>query len=111
MAWDFETHVDFQRKLDWVDALVKEEIEPVDVVLGDLYNTSDQTPMAVIRPAAAARQGRGAVPRPTADETGGAPRTTASARGLTTCKTARQTARHQTWQHPPLPRGARVGRW
>jgi acyl-CoA dehydrogenase len=32
MAWDFETDPDFQRKLDWMDGFVREEIEPLDLV-------------------------------------------------------------------------------
>lgn len=32
MAWDFETDPDFQRKLDWMDEFVREEVEPLDLV-------------------------------------------------------------------------------
>jgi acyl-CoA dehydrogenase len=32
MAWDFETDSDFQKKLDWMDNFVREEIEPLDLV-------------------------------------------------------------------------------
>ena len=32
MAWDFETDPDFQKKLDWMDEFVREEIEPLDLV-------------------------------------------------------------------------------
>ena len=32
MAWDFETDPDFQKKLDWMDDFVREEIEPLDLV-------------------------------------------------------------------------------
>jgi acyl-CoA dehydrogenase len=32
MAWDFETDPDFQRKLDWMEGFVREEIEPLDLV-------------------------------------------------------------------------------
>ena len=31
MAWDFETDPEFQEKLDWVDAFVREEVEPLDL--------------------------------------------------------------------------------
>jgi acyl-CoA dehydrogenase len=34
MAWDFETEPEFQRELDWMDAFVREEVEPLDLVLG-----------------------------------------------------------------------------
>jgi acyl-CoA dehydrogenase len=32
MAWDFETDPEFAAKLDWVDAFVREEVEPLDLV-------------------------------------------------------------------------------
>ena len=32
--WDFETEAEFQIQLDWVDAFVREEVEPLDFVLG-----------------------------------------------------------------------------
>jgi acyl-CoA dehydrogenase len=33
-VWDFETEPDFQEKLDWMDAFVREEIEPIDALWG-----------------------------------------------------------------------------
>jgi acyl-CoA dehydrogenase len=35
MAWDFETDPDFQAKLDWADAFVTREVEPLDLVFPD----------------------------------------------------------------------------
>ena len=32
MAWDFETDPEYQEKLDWADAFVREEVEPLDLV-------------------------------------------------------------------------------
>jgi acyl-CoA dehydrogenase len=32
MAWDFETDPDFQEKLDWIDAFMKEEIDPLSAL-------------------------------------------------------------------------------
>jgi acyl-CoA dehydrogenase len=32
MAWDFETDSAYQAKLDWADAFVREEVEPLDLV-------------------------------------------------------------------------------
>jgi acyl-CoA dehydrogenase len=32
MAWDFETEPEFQEKLDWVDAFVRDEVEPLDLL-------------------------------------------------------------------------------
>ena len=34
MAWDFETEPEFQRKLDWVNEFVREEVEPLDLLWG-----------------------------------------------------------------------------
>jgi len=39
MAWDFETEPEYQRKLDWADTFVREEIEPLDLVFGGLQFT------------------------------------------------------------------------
>jgi acyl-CoA dehydrogenase len=48
--WDFETDPDFQERLDWVDAFVRDEVEPLDLVLGDPYDKSDERAMAMVRP-------------------------------------------------------------
>ena len=37
MSWDFETDPEFQKELDWIDLFVKEEVEPLDHVLGFPY--------------------------------------------------------------------------
>src|SRR5688572_8167551 len=50
MAWDFETDPDFQKKLDWVDTFVREEVEPLDYALGSPYDKTDETAMAILRP-------------------------------------------------------------
>ena len=39
--WGFETDPDFQRELDWIDAFVREEVQPLDHLLGDPYDTAD----------------------------------------------------------------------
>jgi acyl-CoA dehydrogenase len=38
MAWDFETDPDFQKELDWIDDFVRQEVEPLDLVLGNPYD-------------------------------------------------------------------------
>lgn len=48
--WDFETEPDFQAKLDWVDAFLREEVEPLDLFLRDPYDKSDTVAMNHIRP-------------------------------------------------------------
>ena len=50
MAWDFETEPGFQEKLDWVDSFLREEVEPLDLVLGNPYDKSDMQALAVLRP-------------------------------------------------------------
>jgi acyl-CoA dehydrogenase len=50
MAWDFRTDPDFQLQLDWVDEFVREQVEPLDLVLDDPYDKSDEVAMAVVRP-------------------------------------------------------------
>ncbi len=32
MSWDFETEPEFQQKLDWADAFVRENVEPLDLI-------------------------------------------------------------------------------
>ncbi len=50
MAWDFETDPEFQRELDWMQAFVREEVEPLDLVLGDPYDKSDARARAIVKP-------------------------------------------------------------
>jgi acyl-CoA dehydrogenase len=50
MAWDFETEPEFQRELEWVDAFVRDEVEPLDHVLGSPYDKSDPRAMAILKP-------------------------------------------------------------
>jgi acyl-CoA dehydrogenase len=48
--WDFETDPDFQQQLDWVDSFVRDEVEPLDFVLGNPFDKSDQRSLAIARP-------------------------------------------------------------
>ena len=41
MAWDFETDPEFQQELDWMDAFVRNEVEPLDYVLGNPYDVQN----------------------------------------------------------------------
>jgi acyl-CoA dehydrogenase len=50
LAWDFETDPEYQRLLDWADDFVAEHVEPLDLVLGDPYDKSDQRALAIVRP-------------------------------------------------------------
>jgi acyl-CoA dehydrogenase len=44
MAWDFSTEPEFQEKLDWADAFVREEVEPLDLVWPFPNNYKPLTP-------------------------------------------------------------------
>ncbi len=50
MAWDFETDSEYQQKLDWADSFVRDEIEPLDLVLGNPYDKSNPRVIALIKP-------------------------------------------------------------
>jgi acyl-CoA dehydrogenase len=50
MAWDFTTDADYQQQLDWVDEFVRQEVEPLDLVLGDPYDKSDLKALEIVRP-------------------------------------------------------------
>ena len=50
MAWDFETDPDFQKQLDWVRDFVREEVEPLDHVLGHPADVHDARRNALVRP-------------------------------------------------------------
>ena len=51
MAWDFETEPDFQEKLDWAAAFVREEVEPLDMLWPDLvFTPPDKRMRAVLDP-------------------------------------------------------------
>ncbi len=53
MAWDFETDPDFQKKLDWMDAFVRDEVEPLDLVFrgpADPFDPSRRGPAAAMAP-------------------------------------------------------------
>jgi len=50
MAWDFETDAEYQELLDWADEFVTNNVEPLDHVLGNPYDKSDERAMAALRP-------------------------------------------------------------
>ena len=51
MAWDFETDPEFQELLDWADAFVRDEIEPLDLIWPHLqYTALDETRRRVVDP-------------------------------------------------------------
>ncbi len=50
MAWDFETEPEFQRELDWIDRFVREEVEPLDLVLGEVYDVMEPRARKLLPP-------------------------------------------------------------
>jgi acyl-CoA dehydrogenase len=50
MAWDFETEPAFQAELDWMTEFVREEVEPLEHVLGSPWNIHDPRFTALVRP-------------------------------------------------------------
>jgi acyl-CoA dehydrogenase len=50
MSWDFETEPEFQRELDWMDAFVRDEIEPLDLVFRNPYDVTDRRARDAVKP-------------------------------------------------------------
>lgn len=50
MSWDFATDAHYQAQLDWVDRFVRDEVEPLDHVLGSPYDVTDPSFIALVRP-------------------------------------------------------------
>jgi acyl-CoA dehydrogenase len=50
MAWDFETDPEYQAMLDWADAFVREEVEPLEFVLGNPYDKSNHRIIELMKP-------------------------------------------------------------
>ena len=50
MSWDFETEPEFQKELEWIERFVREEVEPLDLVLGNPYDVRDAKRNALVRP-------------------------------------------------------------
>lgn len=50
MPWDFETDPDFQKEIDWMNEFVRQEVEPLDHVLGSPWNIHDPRFATLVRP-------------------------------------------------------------
>jgi acyl-CoA dehydrogenase len=50
MAWDFETDPEFQQKLDWIDAFVRDEVEPLDLLGVHPYDVKNAARNRLVRP-------------------------------------------------------------
>ena len=50
MGWDFETDADYQQQLDWVTQFVREEVEPLEHVLGHPADVHDPRRAVLVKP-------------------------------------------------------------
>jgi acyl-CoA dehydrogenase len=50
VSWDFETEPEFQKQLDWIEKFVREEVEPLDYILGSPYDVRDANRNKLVRP-------------------------------------------------------------
>ncbi len=50
MSWGFETDAEFQKELDWIDRFVREEVEPLDLLLDSPYNVADPARNRLVKP-------------------------------------------------------------
>jgi acyl-CoA dehydrogenase len=49
--WDFSTEPEFQAKLDWMDAFIRDEVEPLDLVFGSkAYQPLDDETRPIVEP-------------------------------------------------------------
>ena len=53
MVWDFSTEPECQAQLDWVDAFVRDECEPLDVLFPGAAKSRDPKLRAIVDPLAA----------------------------------------------------------
>jgi len=59
MAWDFSTDPEFQKELDWIEDFTRNEIEPLDHVLGNHYDIAAPGFVKLVRPLQARVRERG----------------------------------------------------
>ncbi len=59
MAWSFETNPDFQQQLDWIDRFVREDVEPLDQLLGSQWDIRAPNFVRLVRPLQARVKERG----------------------------------------------------
>jgi len=59
MAWDFATDPDYQEQLDWVETFVREECEPLDLIIKESHDLTDPVRQALIPPRQKLVQERG----------------------------------------------------
>ena len=59
MAWDFSTDPEWAEQLAWVDAFVREECEPIDLIVKESHDLNDPVRQALIPPLQKIVKGRG----------------------------------------------------
>jgi acyl-CoA dehydrogenase len=59
MSWDFETDASYQEQLQWADIFVRQEVEPLEYVLGSPHDLTDPIRNALILPLQAEVKARG----------------------------------------------------
>lgn len=50
MSWSFETDPAFQQELDWIDTFVRDEVEPLDLLLDSPYAVDDPKRNRLVKP-------------------------------------------------------------
>ena len=50
MGWDFETEPAFQKELDWIEAFVRREVEPLEFVVKHPYDLKDPVRNRLVKP-------------------------------------------------------------
>jgi acyl-CoA dehydrogenase len=50
MAWDFSTDPDYAAQLKWVEEFVREECEPLDLIIEESHDLNDPVRQALIPP-------------------------------------------------------------
>jgi acyl-CoA dehydrogenase len=59
MAWDFSTDPEYAEQLAWVDGFVREECEPLDLIINESHDLNDPVRQALIPPLQAIVKARG----------------------------------------------------
>ena len=50
MSWDFSTDPEYAEQLAWVEAFVREECEPLDLIIEESHDLNDPVRQALIPP-------------------------------------------------------------
>src|ERR671929_163499 len=59
MAWDFETEPEFEQELDWISEFVRNDVEPLQYMLGSPFNARQPNYERLVRPLQAQVKARG----------------------------------------------------